>query len=219
MHTPRICRGRYTCVQQEILGILQRLPTSKIHSVTRITLDRVLKKQFKRLKKGKVLDVGSSISPYKHLIPYTKYVRLDIDPHSKPDLVCDLHKIKWKSEDFDTIIATEVMEHLREPHVAIKEIYRVLKKGGRAILSTRFIYPVHAVPYDYFRYTESSLRHLFKDFKKVEIIPHGNRLQAAWQLLNFNRFGFIFNIFNPIFALFNFKDEKIPLGFVIYAEK
>ena len=131
-------------------------------TVSRISLDFELHRQFKKLKPGIVLDVGAKHSPYKKYIPYTKYMRLDIDEKSQADICCDLHKINWQSDYFDTVIATEVLEHLYEPQRAIDEIYRVLKPEGICILSTRFIYPYHPGPKDYYRFTWDSLNYLFR---------------------------------------------------------
>lgn len=193
--------------------------TLKIPTVTRISLNLVLRRQFKRLKPGKVLDVGSNISPYKKYIPHTEYLRMDIDERTKPDICCDIHHIKWKSNYFDIVIATEVLEHLYEPQRAVNEIYRVLKPGGVCILSTRFIYPYHPLPEDHYRFTRDSLSYLFRKFSKVEIYPHGNRLQAIWEMINSGKIRIFLNVFNPIIARINFKDEKFPCGFVVWAQK
>ena len=193
--------------------------TLKIKSVARIILNKELKKHFKKLKPGIVMDVGSKYSPYLKYIPHTKYLRLDINKKSKPDIVSDVHKIKWKSNYFDTIIATEVLEHLHTPQKALDEIHRILKPNGICILSTRFIYPYHPDPKDYFRFTKDSLSYLFRNFKNVQIYPIGNRVQCSWDLLNRGYLKIILNILNPIIALISFKDNRCPGGFIVKAEK
>jgi len=206
---------------RNVKAFLKKLiPTLKIHSVTRISLDLELRRQFKRLKPGIVLDVGSSYSPYKKYISHTKYLTLDIDEETKPDICCDLHKIEWQSNYFDTVIATEVLEHLYEPSRAINEIYRILKPGGICILSTRFIFHYHAIKTpDYYRFTWDSLNYLFGKFSKVEIYHHGNKIQALWQILNSGILIIVLNIFNPIIARIRFKKTICPCGFVVYAVK
>lgn len=199
--------------------IKKYIPTSRIRSVTRITLDVELKRQFKRLRKGIVLDVGAKDSPYKIFIPFTTYLRLDTSNETQPDICDDLHEVEWESDYFDTVIATEVLEHLYDPHKAVNEIYRLLKPGGVCIASTRFIFPYHAGPNDYYRFTWDSLRYIFNEFTEVEIIAHGNRLQAIWQLMNYGKERYILNIFNSIIASVRFKTTRFPLGFVIYAKK
>lgn len=187
--------------------------TLKIPTVTRIDLDFELRRQFKRLKPGIVLDVGAGYLTYKKYIPHKKYVTLDIDKETKPDICCDLHNIKWSSDYFDTVIASEVLGHLYSPEKAINEIYRVLKPGGICILSTRFIYPYHPYPEDHYRFTWDSLSYLFKKFNKVEIYHHGNSIQAVWELLNKGKLNIVLNIFNPLIARIRFKKNNLPLRF------
>ena len=198
---------------------LYRIPT-----VTRITLERELKKQFARLKQrggGTVLDVGAKLALYVKDIAATTYMTLDIDSACEPDLCCDLHDVDWSSEYFvDTIIATEVLEHLYNPQQAIQEMHRLLKPGGVCLLSTRFIYEYHADPHDYFRFTEDSLAHLFRAFSHVEIHPHGNRFQAIWQLLSGSKRTLgLLSWLNPLVARVKQKETKCPLGFVVWAER
>lgn len=191
---------------------------SKMKSVTKISLEKELLKQFKRLKPGIVLDVGSKLAPYREQISHTKYLTLDIDSQIKPDIISDISKVNWESNYFDTIVATEILEHCYSPEKAINEIYRLLKPTGVCILSTRFFYRYHPDPKDYYRFTEDSLKYLFRNFREIEIYPHGNRFQLFWEIIP-GRIFFIKNFFNSLVAKINFKDPKIPLGFVVYAKK
>ncbi|MFQ5568191.1 MAG: class I SAM-dependent methyltransferase [Rhodothermales bacterium] len=192
-------------------------------SVTRITLNRELMRQFERLGRrgaGVVLDVGAKQAPYKELIAATSYMTLDVDESRKPDICCDLHDVQWPSETFDTVVATEVLEHLYEPQRAVEEIRRLLKPGGVCLLSTRFIYEYHADPRDYYRFTQDALRHLFRHFSRVEVHAHGNRWQAVWQLVaGSKRTLGLLSWANPLVARIKQKNTKCPLGFVIWAEK
>ena len=199
--------------------LLSLIPTLRIKSICRLTLDRELKKQFKKIQPGIVLDVGSKHSPYKKYIPHTQYMRLDISKEGNPDIVSDIHNVNWQSDYFDSIVAIEILEHLHDPQKAVDEIYRLLKKEGICVLSTRFIHPYHPDPKDYYRFTPDSLGLLFNKFRKVKIYHHGNKIQSLWQILNFGYSGILLNIFNPIFSLINFKKTKVPLGFVVYATK
>ncbi|MCK5061006.1 class I SAM-dependent methyltransferase [Candidatus Parcubacteria bacterium] len=155
--------------------ILPHVRFGTVHWINTIHLLRI---QFKRLKPGVVLDFGSGSSPLKRYVPHTKYMRLDLNPDSQPDICCDLHNVQWESNYFDTVISTEVLEHVYDPQRAVSEIYRILKKGGVCILSTVFIYQYHPDSKDYYRFTWDSLNHLFKDFEHVEIFHHGNKFQA-----------------------------------------
>lgn len=68
------------------------------------------------------------------------------------------------TETFDSIKATELFEHVKDPVKGISECYRVLKKGGYFIMSMPFMFPVHGDPYDYQRWTEIKL---VKELRKV----------------------------------------------------
>lgn len=188
-------------------------------SVVRIGLNRELKRQFSRLKKGVVMDVGSKLSPYKSLIPSTEYLRLDIDPDSKPNICSDLHSIIGYDNYFDTVIATEVLEHLYDPQLAIDQLYKILKPGGVMILSTRFIHRLHPDPQDFYRFTPDSFNHLMKKFSKVEIFHHGNRLQTLWYIFVNNKIAMLFllPLLNPIFALINVK-KLISLWVMLFIQ-
>lgn len=198
---------------------LQWFPTMRIPRVDRLSLDIELRKHFRRLKPGVVLDVGARHSPYRWEIPATRYLTLDAQRTHKPDICSDIQDIKWKSNFFDTVIATEVLEHVADPQQAIAEIHRVLKRGGICILSTRFICPYHPSPKDYYRFTWDSLQHLFQKFRHVEVHSHGNRLQVLWNMLNSGRIGILLNIFNPLIARLNWKNMFIHCGYVVYAKK
>jgi len=196
-------------------------PLRGFPSVVRIGLNRELHRQFARLKTGVVMDVGAKLAPYKNLIPATQYLRLDIDPDSKPDICSDLHDIQGYDNYFDTVIATEVLEHLYNPQLAINQLYKILKPGGVMILSTRFIHRLHPDPQDYYRFTPDSFNYLMREFSKVEIFHHGNRLQTLWYIFVNNKIAMLFllPLLNHLFAMVNVKKTDFPLGYVVYAVK
>ncbi len=96
---------------------------------------------------------------------------LDIDPTYGPDVVGDITADPLAGDAFDWIFMLEVLEHVKEPQRAIENICRALKPGGRLVLSTPFLFPLHDRPNDYFRYTEYGLRHLCRDLRAVEVTP------------------------------------------------
>ena len=197
-----------------------KIPTLRIASVNRLTLDRVLIGQFRRLKPGVVLDVGAKGAPYERYVPATRYMRLDINPSRPADIHCDLHELHWEPDYFDTVLCLEVLEHLYDPQRAIDRIFDVLKPGGVCLLSTRFLYRYHPDPEDHYRFTWDSLRRLFRRFRHVEVFHHGNRLHTIWELINAGgRSRVVLNLLNPLIALAPSGNTRFPLGFVVYAEK
>ena len=197
---------------------LYRIPTD-----TRLSLERELEGHFEALRRrnpGIVLDVGAKHAPYRSTISADTYMTLDLDPANEPDICCDVHQIDWASEYFDAVIATEVLEHLREPQQAVGEMYRILKPGGVCLASTRFFYDYHGDPHDYYRFTWDSLRYLFRPFTRVEVHAHGNRIQALWQLITASKRTFgLLSWLNPLVARIHQRETRCPLGFVVWAEK
>lgn len=191
-----------------------------MRSVNRLTLDRELRRQFVRLQPGVVLDVGAKAAPYREYVPARSYLRLDIDPAKTPDICCDLHDLDWQGEPFDTVLAIEILEHLKDPQRAIDRIHSVLKPGGVCILSTRFFFRYHPDPQDHYRFTWDSLRYLFRNFSNVEVHHHGNRIQVLWEIINAGgRSRVVLNLLNPLIARLPAGTTKFPLGFVVYAQK
>lgn len=113
------------------------------------------------------LDIGCADSPYSSFFP--NRVGFDILPGRGVDVVGDAHALPFESHTFEQVLCTEVLEHMHTPSQAIAEMHRVLKPGGKIILTTRFIFPLHDTPGDYFRFTKYGLAHLFRDWKDVEI--------------------------------------------------
>ncbi len=197
------------------------VPTMHIRSVTRIAHDIEIRRYFKRLSPGIVLDVGAKRSPYRKDIPATRFMTMDMDADLKPDVCCDIHAIEWQDGYFDTMIATQVLEHVRDPQRAVDEIRRVLKPNGVCIASVPFIYPYHPDPLDYYRYTPDSLKYLFRDFSAVEVAHYGSRVQSVWQLINRGTIitGPFLNLLNPLLARVRFKKTYVPSGFIVFAVK
>jgi len=197
------------------------LPTMGMDSVSRMSLNFELDRQFKKLKPGIVLEVGSGYSTCNKYVPSSEYLTLDINDKSNPDICSDLHNIKWKSDYFDTVLAIEVLEHIQNPQKAIDEMMRILKPGGTCIISTRFIHAYHPGPKDYYRFTWDSLYDIFKKFDTVKVYHHGNIIQSIWHLINdgTKRRSIFLNIFNPLIARINSKKTKCPCGFIVVAVK
>lgn len=118
--------------------------------------------------KEKVLDVGSAGGRNKEYFPNS--LTVDLFPENKPDVVADAHSLPFAEASYKTIVCKEVLEHVKRPHEVIDEFHRVLESGGKLILSTRFLFPIHEAPHDGFRFTKYALLELFKDWKEVEII-------------------------------------------------
>ncbi len=103
----------------------------------RLRYDLILK----NTKKGTILDLGSqegSLHNFlKENLKNSKLIGVDIVKNDNVDVVCDLNeKIPFEDNYADTIIAGEIIEHLLNPYLFLKECYRVLRKNGVLILTT-----------------------------------------------------------------------------------
>lgn len=124
---------------------------------------------------GKTLDIGCGGSPYKKFFPNRTAV--DIVNHEGVDVVADVHNLgMFKDAEFENVLCTEALEHFYNPFLALSELKRVLKTGGLLILSTRFIFPLHEVPNDYYRFTEYGLKYLLRDFEILEFKNDGGTI-------------------------------------------
>jgi SAM-dependent methyltransferase len=114
-----------------------------------------------------VLDAGAGDAPYRPLFAHTRYESADFQKvdkeYAKSTYVCDLTSIPVDDARFDYVILNQVLEHVPHPDRVLKELFRVLKPGGRMIYSAPLFYEEHEIPYDFFRYTQFSVRMLFEE--------------------------------------------------------
>ena len=117
-----------------------------------------------------VVDFGSGDRPYEKLFlkKYALYVSLDIrraeTTHTrKPDVFIDGEALPILSDSIDCIIFTEVMQYLYEPVPVLKELFRILKPGGRLLGTVPFGLGEVDDPVDYYRFTRQCLKKMFGD--------------------------------------------------------
>ena len=113
----------------------------------------------------KVLNIGSSaINGLGHRLwinqNFQNVTHLDIEKGEDVDVVGDAHDLPFGKSVYDSVIMQAVVEHLHSPSIAIKEAFRVLKKGGYLYLEVPFLQGYHADPHDYQRYTLNGLEKL-----------------------------------------------------------
>ncbi len=160
----------------------------------RTTLLNAVKKTL-HVFKGELLDIGCGIMPYKEVIlnankNVKKYIGLDLQSSTIHDTdIADLHWdakiIPLQNETVDSAMATEVLEHSFDPDKTLAEIFRVLKKDGVFFFTVPFIWPLHEVPYDAYRYTPFSLKILLEKagFEQIEIKSLGGWHASFAQML------------------------------------
>lgn len=114
---------------------------------------------------GRVLDVGCADRWVERaLSPQCSYLALDYPDtgaaiyHARPHVYATASALPLANDCIDTALLLEVTEHLADPDLALAEVARVLRPGGRLLLSMPFLYPIHDAPHDYQRFTEHGLR-------------------------------------------------------------
>lgn len=152
---------------------------------------------------GNLLDVGVSEGPYREIFAHqiSQYVGLEY-----PQAILDKQPEMWEVQNLnqlvqvfgdgahlpfrtasvDTVLSTEVLEHVPKPSLLVDEMARVLKPGGRLLITVPFIQPLHELPSDYFRFTPSSLK-AFAESAGLEvesITPRGNFASANGAMLS-----------------------------------
>jgi len=183
---------------------------------------------------GKLLDIGCGKMPYKNHILETssvdEYVGLDIEDAIEyavgvqPDFTWDGIHMPFEAGSFDCAFGTEVLEHCPDPELVLAEVCRVLKKDGVFFFTVPFLWNLHEVPHDEYRYTPFSLkRHLLNaGFQQVDIKPTGGWHASLAQMLGMwvrrspcsNRKRNILSIFlKPIIRYLIKKDKENKITF------
>ena len=158
--------------------IRRLLPTAH-----KLLLNGWLEPQLKALT-GDILVVGAGKVPYQDLLPNSRSVCCtDLDDGEWIDVKADAHNLPFQDQSFDSVIAIEVFEHLKDPARAACELDRVLRPDGVALVTVPFMFRIHGDPFDFQRFTAEGLNALFE--QKFEVTTHvlGNRLQVVSDLV------------------------------------
>lgn len=157
---------------------------------------------------GRLLDIGCGSKPYRELFaPFvTQHLGTDYSDteHSGfMDVAADATALPFATASFDTVLCTEVIEHVRDPAQAMAEIARILKPGGYLFLTTPQTWETHRAPYDYYRYTRYGLSYLATthNMEVVKMVTHVGAGSTIGQLLS------VF-LFHP----FEHKSRLVQIG-------
>lgn len=152
-------------------------------------LDELLFRYLDRMR-GLIIDLGGERKNQRGLFRppetdavMTQWVSVNVTPEAAPNIYGDAHCLPLSSNSVDCVLCCEVLEHIKDPRQCCNEIWRVLKPGGVAFISVPFLFPIHADPDDYQRFTPSGLRVLMGNFVSVNIIPMGGSLGTLGELI------------------------------------
>ena len=153
--------------------LLRRAARGKVALSKRFTrqgIDGFLRRELRGVG-GTVLDLGAGLRPFAGLLP-GKTIALDYRPRPDVDVLGDAHRLPFSDATVDAIVCTEVFEHLLDPPAAARELMRVLKPGGKLVLTTRFCFPLHERPADHWRFTPYTLARLFAPLNPIVLPQH-----------------------------------------------
>jgi SAM-dependent methyltransferase len=116
---------------------------------------------------GTLLDVGCGTAPYRELFPVSAYVGLEIDTaearaRGGSVVYYDGRTMPFGDGSMDSVFCSQVLEHVFEPEQFLAEIARVLRPGGRVLLTVPFVWDEHEQPRDFARYTTFGLKALLE---------------------------------------------------------
>ncbi len=129
-----------------------------------VSTGKTTKEAIKNIPRGSViLNLASGIKKIREDV-----INVDVFPFEGVKVVADIEALPFNDNYADAVLCESSLEHFKNPEKAVKEMYRVLKRGGLIYISTPFIVGFHASPDDYYRWTLPGLREFLKDFQEKE---------------------------------------------------
>jgi SAM-dependent methyltransferase len=139
---------------------------------------------------GILLDLGCGAQPYRKVLEpkWSRYIAADvaIANNTKPDLLFEPGKpVPLEDNSVDTILSTQVLEHVRDFNHYMAECNRLLVKGGHLIISAPMQWKHHEVPYDFWRFTKFGLSEVLErnNFEIIHIKQAGGTFVLIGQIL------------------------------------
>jgi SAM-dependent methyltransferase len=143
----------------------------------------------------RVLDVGAGEQPYRELFEHVDYRTTDwansVHPGARRvDYIAPAHDLPIPDSTFDTVLSTQVLEHVAEPAGVLRELHRVLRPGGRVFVTLPLAWELHEEPFDFYRYTRYGISHLMRTagFTSIDARPRNDCFTTIAQLMR-NAFG------------------------------
>ncbi|MBI2618386.1 methyltransferase domain-containing protein [Candidatus Kaiserbacteria bacterium] len=200
--------------------------------------DRFFNDKIRRIfiEKRRVLDIGGGLRISKErgnrynqknawiaeLANASNYKILDTVETYHPDIVGDIQNLPLKDNSQEAIICSSVLTHVENPHRASEEMHRVLKSGGYCFVYVPFLYYYHAEEgyyKDYWRFTEDSIRHIFKKFSSIEIQKLHGATETWLKLSPLGRFSIFLFLARVADIMLRKTNSKQTSGFYVFLVK
>lgn len=150
------------------------------------------------------------------------YRVMDPVPDYKPDIVGDIHAMPFADNSLDAIFCIAVLEHVENPILAMQEMYRTLKPGGKLLVYVPFLYYYHASPgyyKDYWRFTSDTVEYLAKPFSSFEYVPVRDRIEMIVRLTPLGRSKVVCRLAAWLDGVIDKKPKKQVGGFNVFLVK
>ena len=224
--------------------------SARLKTASRLVTDLVAARYDEAIRtyaRGDLIDLGCGNVPlylaYKDRVNSITCVDWPATRHKLDHLDHELdltQRLPFPDSSFDTIILSDVLEHIPDPGQLWSEMYRILAPGGTAIVNTPFLYWVHEAPHDYFRYTEYALQRfadnsgfdvislepigglpeVLADFiaKKPRVIPVIGHLFRKPTSILIQKITWVF-VHGPGKSLSRKTSKRFPLGYFMIVQK
>lgn len=221
-----------------------RANRSAVPVTSRLITDRVAKAYSELIAKharGRLADIGCGDAPlygmYRNLVDDVVCIDWEASRHEARhvDEFIDLNSdFDIGSGCFDTIVATDVLEHLCEPDYFFNACARALRPSGKLIIGVPFMYWIHEAPHDYHRYTRYSLEYMLQkvELTGLSVEPYGGAPEIVSDIVTKGLGGMVrplatvvYHVFNaflafgPVQRLSEKSSAVMPLGYAVVAQK
>lgn len=150
------------------------------------------------------------------------YQTLDPVPDFNPDIVGDIHMLPLADNSQEALCCLAVLEHVEDPKKACQEMHRVLSPGGYCLAYVPFLYYYHAEHgyyHDYWRFTEDSLRLLFKNFTQVELQSVRGAIETWLRLSPFGKYRIVISFARLFDRITGKVASRQVSGYYVFAVK
>lgn len=176
--------------------------------------------------KGDLLDFGCGAKPYRKLFYNVKnYIGIDIENeghdhnNEEIDMFYDGKHIPFENESFDSILASEVLEHVPNVDESLKELCRVLKTDGKLLLTVPFLWQEHELPFDFRRFSSIGICQYLKEngFRILSIEKTGHFMEVIVQLwmIYLRRLFYVKNKYINLLLNMIFISPVCLIGFIL----
>lgn len=147
------------------------------HNVSGHSYDARALELIERHADGLVLDCGAG----QRDVYYANVVNYEVVAYDSTDVLGVAERLPFKDDSFDAVLSLSVLEHVKDPFQAARELMRVLKPGGELMCVAPFLQPLHGYPHHYYNMTAQGLRSLFEPLADVRVEVYG-ALRPLWSL-------------------------------------